>query len=162
MYIPSPDDYSNHKGIPALPFSALATTVRKPLGNSYIDNPTTIGELLRNRRLELHLRQNDVAELFKVSEDCITYWENNRFEPQIRHASKVINFLGYDPYKINIETFGGKIKQYRVTHGLSHKEMGKFLGVNASTVGSWERNKNSPQNKTLRKLLQLFADRSIQ
>jgi hypothetical protein len=31
-----------------------------------------------------------------------------------------------------------------------------------STIRSWKRNKNGSQNKTLRKLLELFADRSIQ
>jgi len=56
-----------------------------------------------------------------------------------------------------LESMPGKIKRYRIVNGLSHKNMGKLLGVDASTIGSWERNKNSPQGKILKNLLELFT-----
>lgn len=63
------------------------------------DNPKTIGDLIRNRRIELNLFQKEVAEIIGVSEDCITYWENERSIPQKRHLSKITSFLGYNPFQ---------------------------------------------------------------
>jgi hypothetical protein len=44
-----------HRDIPALPFSKLKKKLPKPLGDSYISNPCTIGEKLRNKRIEKEL-----------------------------------------------------------------------------------------------------------
>lgn len=64
--------------IPKLPFLKTTKKMRKPLGNKYVQNPATIGERLRNRRLELGLLQKDVTEIIVVIEDTITFWENGR------------------------------------------------------------------------------------
>ena len=80
-------------GIPALPFSQWDKTIPKPLGDKYINNPKTIGQKLRNKRLELHLLQKDVALIFETSEDTITNWENDRYEPQGRFVSRIEKFL---------------------------------------------------------------------
>lgn len=85
-------------GIPALPFSRLKKIVRKPMGGKYISNPTTVGEMIRNRRLELGQLQKDVAGILAVSEDCITNWENNRAYPQQRYYKAIRSFLKYDPF----------------------------------------------------------------
>lgn len=83
--------------------------------------------------------QKEVAKLIGVSEDCITYWENGRSEPQIQFIPYIIKFLGYMPLEIDISTLGGKIKDYRVRNGLSHKKMGKLFGVDATTIAAWEK-----------------------
>ncbi|MDM1048337.1 recombinase family protein [Sphingobacterium hotanense] len=57
-------------------------------------NPSTLGEHIRKRRMELQLFQKDVAAIFNVSEDCITYWENNISEPQIQYYPPIFGFLG--------------------------------------------------------------------
>lgn len=150
------DDCKTRWCIPALPFSRRYESVRKPLGIKYMECPVTIGEKMRNRRLELGLLQKDVAVVFEVSEDCIVNWENNRFEPQIRYAPKVIEFLGYNPYSDEVASLGDRIKQYRKEQGLSHKKMGKLLGVDASTIGAWEKTKNLPHHKTLMQLNKLI------
>ena len=79
--------------IPALPFSKQEKTIRKPLGDKYISNPITIGQKLRNKRLELHLLQKDVARIFETSEDTITNWENDRYIPQGRFIERIEKFL---------------------------------------------------------------------
>ncbi|MGV3598251.1 MAG: helix-turn-helix domain-containing protein [Bacteroidota bacterium] len=47
--------------------------------------------------MDRNLMQKDVAKLIGVSEDCITYWENGRSNPQIRFTQNIIMFLGYIP-----------------------------------------------------------------
>ena len=63
------------------------------MGNKYIANPVTLGEQLRNRRLELGLLQKDVARIIVVTEDSITNWEKNRSKPMKRYHSKILAFL---------------------------------------------------------------------
>ena len=89
-------------------------------------------------------------------------WENNRAEPLIYNISKLIKFLGYNPYPTNSETLGGRIKAYRILHGLSHKKIGKLVGVDASTIGSWEKNEHVPKTKVLNRLKQLLSSGEAQ
>src|SRR5580700_654085 len=103
-----------------------------------IENPRVIGEHLKKRRLQLRLLQADVAKIFDVCEDSITGWENERSVPQIQYYPKLIEFLGYNPFPIDTETLGGRIKKYRIEQGLSHKKLGEKIGVDASTVSAWE------------------------
>lgn len=63
-----------------------------------LDNPKTIGEHIKRNRVALRLKQREVADIIGVSEDCITYWENERSKPQRRHYHKIIKFLGYNPF----------------------------------------------------------------
>ena len=108
--------------------------------------------------MDLKLFQEDVARIIRVSTDSVTYWENGRAIPQIQHMPKIISFLGYNPVSSDLTTLYGRVKEYRVTHGLSHKELGRVLGVDASTVGSWEFGEFEPAEKTRHKLRTLFKE----
>lgn len=138
-------------GIPALPFSNMHKTVQKPLGK-LIENPQTIGEKLKNRRLELGILQKDAAKLIGVCEDSITGWETNRNEPTVIHYPNIIQFLGYVPFEIDTSTLGGQIKLYRYLYGLSQEELALKLEVNESTVFHYEKNKHRPSPQILKKL----------
>jgi len=106
----------------------------KPVDISYPDNPKTIGDHIRKKRLDLKLLQKDVAKIFNVSEDCITYWENNRSKPLIYFYPDVIRFLGYCPFVLDLNTFKGRIMAYRYLNGLSRKHFAKIMGVDPETV----------------------------
>jgi|GEM_PF-581550 len=122
--------------IPALPFYTMNYTV--PKNDGIIKDPKTIGDHIRNRRLKLHLFQKDVANIFKVSVDTITNWENNRSVPQIGYYKKLIEFLEFFPFEIDTSTEGGKIREYRYRNGLSCKELGDLIGVHQTTIMDWE------------------------
>jgi transcriptional regulator with XRE-family HTH domain len=126
------------------------------LANNAIANPTTIGEKLKNKRLELGLLQKDVASIIGVCEDSITLWENNRNEPSIIHYPKLIHFLGYVPFNVDTSTLGGQIKLYRYLHGLSQEDLAYKLNINESTVFRYEKNKHKPLPGTLRKFEQVL------
>ena len=118
----------------------------------YMKNPTTIGEKIRNRRLELGLLQKDVADIFGICVDAVTYWENNRSEPRTIYYPKLIRFLGYVPFEIDTSTMAGKMKMYRFLNGLSQEDLAKELGINESTVFHYENGKHLPQPQTLQKM----------
>jgi transcriptional regulator with XRE-family HTH domain len=154
-YILSPGDYSSRMDKVALPFNDLHNTVQKPI-KGYINTPRTLGDKIRNRRLELKLLQKDVAELIGVSEDAVIYWKNNRSQPQIYLYPGLIKFLGCFPFVTDISTLGGRIKEYRLKKGLSYKKAGELLEVDGATIWAWERNRNIPLKKHLKKLQDLL------
>jgi len=84
-------------------------TFKLPQQRGFIDIPTTVGEHIRKKKMELGLFQTDVARMFNVSAGCITYWENNRSEPQINYYPLIIEFLGYFPLHIDLSTIHGEI-----------------------------------------------------
>jgi len=56
--------------------------------------PTTIGERLKKKRMDMRLFQKDVARLIGVSTNTITCWEKGRVEPSKRNLRKIRKFLG--------------------------------------------------------------------
>lgn len=102
--------------------------------------------------MDLKLFQSDVAKLFDVSTDCVTYWENNRSSPQVIFYPKIIEFLGYSPLSFDETTISGRIKAYRYRNGTTAKMFGKLLKVDPSTVTEWENGNQIPAPKHLLKL----------
>lgn len=145
------DDYKNHRGIPALPFSKLSCSVSKPVEDKRVRVPHSIGEHIRKRRLELGLLQREVAELIGVSENCLTYWENNRSLPQVHSYPTIVSFLGYYPFSIG-SNLGDRIKHYRYGRGLTQQQLGKRLGVDGTTICCWETGETKPMGKYLTRL----------
>jgi len=143
-------------GIHALITVHFKRVVEKPMPISYPKNPKTVGEHLRKKRMELKLLQSDLAKILGVSTDCVTYWENNRSKPQIQHYPAIQLFLGYSLVKVNEKKFEGRLRAYRWRKGLSHKRLGEMLGVDASTVGSWEKGESFPSAGNLKELESLF------
>lgn len=125
----------------------MSKNVRKPLGDKYVSSPVTLGDKIRNRRLELHLLQKDIAQTFGVTEDCITNWENNLSQPETRYLPDIIQFLRYIPFRMNLQNFNERLHYYRLTQGFTHKQMGQLFEVDGSTIGAWEQNKHLPRAK---------------
>jgi DNA-binding XRE family transcriptional regulator len=72
----------------------LLTKGRVPL-------PKTLGEHLRNRRLELGLRQQDVAENLGTLREVYDRWERGDRNPVISEWRAILGFLGYYPFPKN-------------------------------------------------------------
>ena len=160
-YLPTPTQFQNgvkreHNIIPALPFYDMKFQV--PNSSRLIKNPQRLADHLKNQRIKLNLIQKDVAKIFNVSTDTITNWENNRGLPQINFYPKLIEFLGLFPFEIDTSTLQGKMKEYRYINGLSQKKLGEILGVDASTVGSWEKGEHEmPKFQQTKMLNIIFA-----
>lgn len=48
--------------------------------------------------------------------------------------------------------FGKKLKEVRISHGLTQAQLADKLGVSASTVGMYEQGRREPDNKMLSKI----------
>jgi transcriptional regulator with XRE-family HTH domain len=142
----------------ALPFGNLEKKVCKPLGKKYLQIPSTIGEKIRNRRLELRLWQKEVAAQLGICEETLHRWETNKGEPFFCHYPKIIQFLGYFPVSVDTSTFGGKVIKYRYLKGLTQAEFAREFTIDESMVSRYENNKNAPKKGTIKKFERLFIE----
>ncbi len=124
-----------------MPCLRFETETVKPREISYPEKPISIGDHIRKKRMDLKLLQKDVAIILNVSEDCVTYWENNRNKPQIKYYPHIIKFLGYCPFRLDLSTFNGKISAYRLLNGLSQKSCAKIMNIDPKTLIQLENGK---------------------
>lgn len=127
--------------IHALPCLRHEQQLRKPKAVYVSEPPSTLGDHIRKKRMEKRLFQTEVERLFNVTPACITYWENNRNEPQVQYYPSIIEFLGYFPFNLDTSTFMGRVKAYRYANGLSQERFAKMMRVDPATVNRWEEGK---------------------
>ena len=102
--------------------------------------------------MDLKLYQKDLVHFFGVTETTIHNWETNKHYPPVRFHPRMMEFLGYCPYK-PAQSMAEKLKAIRVTLlGLTRKEMAKKIGVDEKTLMRWERDGRQPANRSLRTL----------
>lgn len=144
-----------------MPFCYVRLKGQKPLPEAYPRElrrigDHRIGDHIRKRRLDLRLRQKDVARLLGTNVNTVTNWEVGRNEPVLRYLPGVVRFLGYAPWTAD----GGlpeRLKAYRKLHGLSQKRLAGLMGVDPSTVWHWERGQSRPNRGHFRRIVALFG-----
>jgi len=127
-----------------LPFSKI---VKKPQKQQYADNPQTLGEHIRKKRIEAKRTQLEVARIIGVDEETIYGWERGMYVPQVRSYPSIIAFLGYYPFIHETETIAGKLLQVRYCKGISCKEMAVVLGCDIATERRYELKKSAVNMK---------------
>lgn len=137
--------------IPALPICQLTLKAQKP--SLIPQNPQSIGEHIRKRRLEQNLFQADVARLIGVEETSIYNWESNRSNPSIKNIPEIIKFLGYLPNIYPNKTLGEKLIYYRKVHGLSQKKLAVKLGIDQGTLRRIEKNSSASKKSLIQKII---------
>lgn len=102
--------------------------------------------------MELGLTQQAVARRFGCDTTTVHNWEINKTLPMLYLLPKVIEFLGYFPTLLSSQTLGQKIVTYRMLQGLSQKELASLLGIDPSTLGRIEHDKNQVNKRILKQL----------
>jgi DNA-binding XRE family transcriptional regulator len=69
----------------------------EPLGVAFLSS-ATLGEHIRTRRLELKMTVKKCAQILKVDAKTVHGWERNTHRPSRSMKSKVIHFMGYNPF----------------------------------------------------------------
>jgi transcriptional regulator with XRE-family HTH domain len=109
----------------------------------YPANPKTIGEAIRKRRLDLGLRQVEVAKMIGCDEMSIVNWEVGHSTPRINRVPDVIRFLGCNPLPTG-GTIAERLVAHRKARGITQKEFARELGIDPSTLARWERGEREP------------------
>jgi transcriptional regulator with XRE-family HTH domain len=63
----------------------------------YNINPVTLGDSLKQYRLENGYTAFELSLELNVYNSTIYKWENNHIKPQGKNLNKIIKFMGYDP-----------------------------------------------------------------
>lgn len=137
--------------------------------------PTTIGQHLRRKRVQLKLHQAQVAKRLEVSTRTLSLWECDQIYPTWEYQPRIISFLGSNPFinpalgdsKGN-ETYDvaslvskdtasilARIEKVRVQMKKSRSQFSEELGISAKTIWGWKTGKRSPSH-LLRKRIEKF------
>lgn len=130
--------HGGHTDIPALPRCHRVLTSEKPRERGYPKEPRTLGEHLKRRRLDLGLRQRDVAAELGVTEQTVRHWESGKHPPPVRRVPGIQAFLGFCPYD-PAWTFGRRLRAAREAQGLSRRHAAALVGVDEGTIARAER-----------------------
>ncbi len=142
------------RNIPMLPFVPITLIAKKPPHPAYPKELNTLGDRIRKRRLDIGLRQKDVAVAIRVSELTVNGWERNRYSPRLSHLPQIISFLAYTPPPFDKmpDNVVDRIRLYRLTHGLNQEKFAKLIGMDETTVAMWERREHKPSKKLIEKI----------
>jgi transcriptional regulator with XRE-family HTH domain len=126
---------------------------KKPVHREkYPDVCSTWGDWIRARRIDLGFTKVQLSSKFHVDDTTIYLWEHNRVQPSLTQIPKIIEFLGKNPFESISENLGDKLRSYRQLRGLSQKKLSEMLGVDQSTLASWERGIHQPIGRLIEKL----------
>lgn len=109
----------------------------------YPTNPQTIGEHIRKRRLDLNLRQIEVAKIIDCDELSVVNWEKGHNEPSVNYMAGIVNFLGFNPVPEGA-SLAQMLVGYRKARGMTQKQFARKIGVDPSTLARWERVEREP------------------
>lgn len=144
-----------------LPFCRVVLHAQKPLSDTHPRELKTIGDHIRKRRLDLKLRQEEVAGLFGVSREAVSDWEAGQTSPRVSIMPKVIGFLGYAPFDDPTRmSDGDRIRTARKLLGLTRERAAEHLGVTATSISLWENGRIAPAKRNRRMLDALVASAS--
>lgn len=125
------------------------------LPRGYPKEPKTLGEHIRRRRLDLGLRQRDLAAQLGVREETLAMWERGQATPQVPHYAAIVRFLGYDPSPAG-EELSRRLNATRRRLGLSQRELAAQLGLDQGTVADFERGRRGASRRVLRAVTRLL------
>lgn len=138
-----------------LPFCHLELSAPIPHPRGYPENPKTLGEHIKRRRLDLGLLQREAAQQVGASHASLVNWEKGWREPELRFMPAIIHFLGYDPTASEpTSSIGERLKAIRRARGLSRQKLAELIGIDESTLWKWERRgeQTRPARKVVRKI----------
>ena len=132
-------------------------TLNASRGLKTVESPKTLGDYLRNRRLELRLSLPKAARLLGVSRNTLCEWESRDLDILAVHYPKIINFLGRIPPLFTTKTTGQKILTYRLIHGMSQRELALLLEVSQGALSHWQRDIVEPRGDSKKKIEGLLS-----
>lgn len=118
-----------------------------------IDQPRSLGQHLRNRRLILGLNQEDVAQQLDTLREVYDRWERDERQPVVSEWPGILSFLGYYPF--SLDTAADLVLKARRCQGADQKNLANSVGVIHQRLRRWEHGSEIPDEGTMRHLAQL-------
>jgi transcriptional regulator with XRE-family HTH domain len=117
------------------------TTIQPP--EELTEEPVTLGDHLRRRRVELGLYQKDIAVQIGVTTSTNWNWENGWSSIALGYMPKIINFLGYNPLP-HPEGLMARLAWYKQVNGLTLEQLGAEMGRDPEQLSDWLSGRHKP------------------
>jgi DNA-binding XRE family transcriptional regulator len=94
-----------------------------------------------------------VAKILLTTDDSVTGWEVNRYEPKAKYIARIVLFLGYIPEEWKRGSLGTQLHYARLVSGMNQEQVAKKIGCDESNLRMIELNKRIPREETSEKIL---------
>jgi len=98
------------------------------------------------RRLDLGLKQREVAARLGLHFGSLQLWERGIGDPGVKPLPGIIRFLGYVPFDCD-PTPGGRISFLRRCCSMTQEELAALISCNPGTLWRWESNLTASSRK---------------
>ncbi len=109
-------------------------------------DPITLGEHIKQARIERGLTQSNAVAFLSVSEETLHNWETGKTTPAVKYWPAIMEFLGYCPYQ-RARSLGDRLRLHRMHRGLTLGELAKILGVDPGSIVCWEIGEREPRGE---------------
>ncbi|MCX8723086.1 helix-turn-helix transcriptional regulator [Lactobacillus sp. B4005] len=95
----------------------------------------------------------------KISADALAKYERGDREPKIDKWNHLAEFYGVSLeylMGLNSNSFGNRIKELRIKHGLSQSDLAKATGLTRQAISNYERGDREPKMEIWQKLADCF------
>ncbi len=118
--------------------------------------PVTLGDHLRRRRLELALYQKDVAAQIGVTASTIWNWEHG-WTVELRYMPKLIQFLGYNPIP-RPDNLLERLSWFKLVNGLTLEELGAKMDRDPEQLSDWLAGRHKPCQRNRKEIEEFLSD----
>ena len=122
---------------------------------------TSLGGLIAKRRAELGQTLKEASREIGISFHTFFKWEHGIRTPHSPLYSKIISYLGYDPWREADLTFGNLLHQARLRLGLTRTSLSERLGICRGAYARWEDDKITRPCMKERRMLEKFLKRGL-
>lgn len=144
---------------PALPFSGWMLRAPKPraLPRGYPKAAVTVGQRIRRLRMDLGLRQSDLADRLGCTARSVSAWERDVVTPKACQWPTLRAILGegIDPVAVDLPA---QLRAARLRLGLTQKQLANLVGLHERTIRNGEQGRFRPARKTMSRLRQVLGD----
>ena len=142
-----------------MPFTSLRLTGAKPrvFPRGYPHSPSTLGQQIRQRRMDLGLTQHTLALRLGCIYPTVAGWESGASEPLAARWPAIEAVLGPELLPER-EGLSGRLRTRRLRLGLTQAELASRASVDVRTVRNVEKAVHPPSRLTLKKLKAIIGD----
>lgn len=115
---------------------------------------------IKELRKSKGLTQPELAKKVGISEQAVSFYENDRRKPKIETWNRLADFFNVSvPYLQGLPEPVGKnrLKELRQKKNLTLKKLGKHVGILDSTLSQYENGKREPGQEVWQKLAYYFG-----
>jgi len=127
---------------PIRPAYKIEIPLQVPLLPEFDQEPVSLGDHFRRRRIELGLYQKEVAARLRVTTSTIWNWEHG-WTVDLRYIPRIIIFLGYNPIPCPDDVME-RLAWYKQVNGLTLEKLGAEMSRDPEQLADWLSGRHQP------------------